>query len=334
VLQLDFYYERRIGVRSGLDARVLGGWSLLALTLAALATATRRWLARPPDPRGPLAAASFGGAMFLLFLLPVSHLADIGALMAERFLFAPSAGLALIVAAALSPLAAASTPARIAAVLCVAIAAAAGAIRSGTRAAEWRNPEALWTSLTRALPEDARGWISLSSVYVGQEELEQARAALARASKLAPDDYGVRLNAAGLQRALGKPNEAERLYLEMLEAGGVDHLVWLNLSRIDAGRGQLAAARKRAQRALEIQPNYGPTHSLIQQLDSELERRRKYLELHRANLSTSQDLMELDSIAGACRATGDQACEAQARKKARPLRQPPSKAPPSGAGVE
>lgn len=320
VLQLDFYYERRVGVRSAVDARVLGGWSLLALSLAALVAGARRFLARPPAPRGAVAAATFGGAMFLLFLLPVSHVADIGALMAERFLFAPSAGLALVVAAALSPLSRASRAVRVGAVACVAVAAVAGAVRSSARAAEWRDAEALWSSLARALPEDARGWTSLSAVLVQRGDLERAARELERARALAPDDYNVRLGSASLQRALGNPGEAERLYREMIETGGVDHLVWLELARIDAGREQLSVARRRAERALEIHPNYGPTHRLIAQLDTALERRRAYLDHHRTKLSTSEDLMELDSIAGACRAIDDVECERSARKRARALR--------------
>jgi tetratricopeptide (TPR) repeat protein len=324
VLQIDFYYERRIGVRSALDARVLGGWALLALSLAGIAVAARRWLRGARDPHSPLAAAGFGGAMFLLFLLPVSHAVDIGALMAERFLFAPSAGLALVVAAALAPLASAPRPTRAAALLGLALVACAFAVRGHARAAEWRSANALWSTLVRDLPDDARGWTSLSAVRIGQGDLPGGEAALERARAIAPDNYGVRLNTAELQRMLGNAAEAERLYLAMTRSGGVDHNVWLNLARIAAGRGHLGLALERAQQALESKPNHSPSHELIAQLEAGLERRRAYLAVHRGRLATSEDRMELDSIAGACRAIGDRECERAARRRSRALGPRPS----------
>ena len=44
------------------------------------------------------AVAIIALAIFLIFLLPVSHLIDIGALLAERFLLAPSLGFILLIA--------------------------------------------------------------------------------------------------------------------------------------------------------------------------------------------------------------------------------------------
>ena len=81
----------------------------------------------------------------------------------------------------------------------------------------------------------------------------------------------------------------------------------------------LARALEQAERALEVQPNHAATHALIEDLSSGLERRRAYLDRHLPNLATSTDRMELDSIAGACRAIGDRACEAAARQRARSL---------------
>ena len=97
VLQTDFYYREQLGIAAGPTARSLCGLALLGLAGGALG-----WLLlRAGRARDRLSSATAlcacALALFLGFLFPVSHLLDFGALMAERFLFAPSAGFLLLV---------------------------------------------------------------------------------------------------------------------------------------------------------------------------------------------------------------------------------------------
>jgi len=318
-LQLDLYYERRIGVRASVDPRVVGGWALIATAIAGSIAGTLGSIRRPLNPRSAGAAGVLGAALVLLFLLPVSHVVDIGALMAERFLFAPSAGLALLLGAGLARWGPEGHRARGAIVAAGVALALVSVPTTRARTAEWRSPEALWSALVRDLPDDARGWTSLAGVCMGNNDLESAAAALERAHALAPEDYGVRLNTAELALRSGDLPQAERLLVEMTRSGGVDQRVWLSLATIASRRGQLHIAREHAERALAAQPNFRPTHELVKRLDHELQRRRDYLDRHRAELETSADRMTLDSIAGACRALGDLECERAARRRSRGL---------------
>lgn len=245
--------------------------------------------------------------------------------MAERFLFAPSAGVALLCAAGLASVARSPVGVRRAITALVIVLAGLGAWRSLQRTAEWREPVALWTSLTVALPEDARGWVSLSAVAMERGDMELGRQAHERAKALAPSNYGVRFNEATLALASGDAAEAERLYREMIASGGVDHHVWLNLAAIETRGFRHYAARESLERALAIQPFHAPSQHLRGRVADALEKFERYLARHRASLDTSQDPSELFSIATACRATGDRDCERAARRRAREAQARPAR---------
>lgn len=318
-LQIDFHYERAIGIRRAVDARVVSGWIALAGSLGALAAVARRALRAGTDPRGPAAAAALGLVWATALLVLVSHAVDIGALMAERFLFAPTAGLALAAAAGLEALAPRSTRARVAlaAVLVLVVLASVPHTRARSRA--WRDPLLLWSAYVDAQPGDARGWSSLAALRMQRDDLDGSRDALDRALALAPDDYGTRLNEAEWLRRAGRPGKAEHALLEMTQSGGVDQRAWLALARIAATRGQLAVARDRAERALALQPNFVATHALIERLDTDLASRRRYVDAHLPELETSGDAAMMRTLAGACRAVSDTGCERRAIERARTL---------------
>ena len=114
--------SRRWASRPARRARSLAGLALFAAAAGALVWLLLRRGTRARS-RGTAAqrrrrAVACALAIFLGFLFPVSHLLDFGALMAERFLFAPSLGFLLLAALAGAPRARAASsrlPARAAA---------------------------------------------------------------------------------------------------------------------------------------------------------------------------------------------------------------------------
>ena len=195
-LQVDFYYAHRVGIHATLSPTALAGLAALAGSLATLAALLARALrrsARPAD-RGPDRAAAFGLLFFLIYLFPVSHVVPFGALLAERFLFAPSLGFALAAAAALEALAARARHPSLRRALAgaLALALALAALRGGARAAEWRNPVTLWSPVVRQVPGEFRAYNNLAAGYLELGQPERAVTALRRSLELEPG------NAAGL----------------------------------------------------------------------------------------------------------------------------------------
>jgi len=318
VLQLDFYYERAIGVREQLDARVALGWLALLATLGAGLTAFLRIAQRIArddfDPRSSLAAAAFGLWWFALFLVPVSHIVDFGALMAERFLFSPSVGAVLVFSAGVSIVERRVGDGRIArlalagALACLCL---AGALRSEARSHAWRDSLALWTSLRDASPDDARAWSTLGAVQLERDELDSAQRSLERAVALDPASYGAHLNLAVLEQRRGRLASADAALEAMIPTLGADHQLWLNRSHIAAQQQRLTVALAFAERAHELHPYYAPTQQALSSLRDGLAQARATLERERLRARAGEPPSPIwyRQVAKACRALGDDACE-------------------------
>ncbi len=284
ILQVDFYYQVLIGIPSRLDAGSLMGWLLLLGLLALTGVLAARQIAarRAGDPAGVgavRAAALCALGLFFGFLFPYSHVLDIGALAAERFLFAPSLGFVLLLAlVGRSVLARVlHDPARrIAATLVVAALVAAGGWRSLARAREWRDPVRLWLAAERSLLGDVRVPTNLAGVYLDRGELEPAREALDRALEIEPGYRPALGNLGTLQIQQGLLDEAQASFQGILALDPADVLAWYNLGIIEARRGNHAAAIAHYARAVELDPHFASARrnlAISQRLASDPEAR-------------------------------------------------------------
>jgi tetratricopeptide (TPR) repeat protein len=152
-----------------------------AVAVAALATLTW-WAAR--RGRGELALA--GWAFALVFLLPVLHLAPLqGAAAAERFLYLPSVGLVLVVAAALAASDATPSAPKTRILAGIVMLASVGVAATATR--PWRNNETLFTRMVASSPQSPVAHHGLASVYAEQGLQVKAIEHYRRTLELQPD---------------------------------------------------------------------------------------------------------------------------------------------------
>jgi len=331
-LQPDFYYAARPELLGASPLRSVLGWLAIAaaaFAFAALWRASVRAARRGTfDPAGPRAAALLGISLYALYMLPISHVFDVGALMAERFAFAPSAGALLALAGATCARlpADARWPARFAAVA-VLLLATVGAGLSHQRARAWRDGVVLWSAAVEAMPTDARAWNQLAAAFIRRGDATHARAAAQRALALDPRAYGPRLNLALLDQEAGDFEAADAHYRALLGIGRLDHHGWLNRARLEARRGRLWLAREYVARAIRHYPNFAEAPPLRAQLDAELAAARALLDA-RGDASASDATPEqLARLAAACRAIGDRTCSAhfaREQRRARQLRPQPA----------
>jgi tetratricopeptide (TPR) repeat protein len=263
-LQIDFYYQQAVGIANGASPRSLLGLSLFAAAAASLLWELLRARRTPLPDTGPAASrrplVACGLAIFLGFWLPVSHLVDFGALMAERFLFAPSLGFlllaALVGAAALRAACPRPAPRVALAALLVGALALAGAWRSAERAAEWRDPVALWESADRALPDHVAILSNLAGAYLARGEHAAAAAVIERGLLRQPDRLELLGTLADLRVAQGRFDEARAAYQRLLALAPTDYVSWSNLGVLEARQGRYPEAIPHFERALELNPNY------------------------------------------------------------------------------
>jgi len=195
-----FYDWFIIGYETGVSAPVVKGALVLALAVGAALVFRRR------SPLVTLAVA-----WLLLGLLPVSQIVPIIVVAAERFLYLPMLGFALLVGLLLARALAWGQERgwpRLAA-LAVAVLLLAYTARTATRVPDWRSDETLNLATARAFPETPTPYLNLATYYERfQNDPAKAMAALAKALERAPGWQPALARAAHLQPAVAPPPPA------------------------------------------------------------------------------------------------------------------------------
>ena len=195
-LRVDYSPAERTIVRSLLDGRFALGLLCLALWAVLLALAWRR--GRKVE--------AFGLGWIAIAFLPISNLLfSTGVLLAERTLYLPSAGLALVAGATLARLP--NSQLRLIILLVV----LAGAIRSATRVPVWRDDFAVTKSILEDSPESYRGPARMAMIYQSHRQPLQALGALGEAARIYGRDPSLFIAAADAAITLGRPRLADTL---------------------------------------------------------------------------------------------------------------------------
>lgn len=255
-LELDFYYQAHIGIREGASWDAFFGWSVLVASVAAAIGLAWRQVRTPEISPSGRTTALCGFALLLFPLFPTSHVLPIGALFAERFLFAPSLGFVLLaVLAGRAALRQCLPPAgvRTAATVVTLILALAGGLRSHQRALEWRDAILLWQSASLRLA-DKRVHTNLAAAYIERGQNHLARAQIALALDLDPNYAPALGNRGMLEMQQGDLEAARKTFEGLVQENPLDALTWFNLGQISLERDEPKQAALHFRRALDIVP--------------------------------------------------------------------------------
>ena len=200
---------------------------------------------------------------FFAALAPVSNaIILIGAIMAERFLYLPSVGLAGCVVAAVYTLRQHSLKRPVAVALgivCLALAA-----RTYARNFDWEDDRSIWSSAVNAYPESARPHNNLgAALWETPGRLPEAIAEYQTALRIEPDFVGAHINLGNaLLRMPGYSPEAIAEYQTALRIRPDDVDAHYNLANALAEMpGQLPEAIAEYQAALRIRPDHVSAHN-------------------------------------------------------------------------
>jgi tetratricopeptide (TPR) repeat protein len=151
-------------------------------------------------------------AFFFIALSPTSKvIVPIGSIMAERFLYLPSAGLAGCVAAAMWWAGRRPSVAR-AARGAVVLACVACAARTYARNSDWKDELSLWSSAAQVCPESAKAHYNLGKALGVQPDLPDAIAEYRFSLRIDPDHADVHTNLGNALAAIGRGPEAMAEY--------------------------------------------------------------------------------------------------------------------------
>lgn len=227
------------------DLRFYAGLAALAFA-AATAWRLRR--------RAPVAA--FGVGWLLINFLPVSNLVPLFNPIADRYLYLPTAGFALLLAGALAHVSAMRAGVghgrRVS--LSVAAVCAIYAAVSVNRLADWRDDETLWNATARTEPRSARAQTWLGLLAAGRGDEAEARRRYEEADRLNPHNVHALINLAVLDGQAGRVEEAERK-LRIAVARRPDFPDgWWNLAAALNIQGRALEAQSVARRAAALDP--------------------------------------------------------------------------------
>lgn len=234
------YAPPEFGAMAELSPAHLAGAALLA------ATAVAAWLTWRSGERG----VAFGTGWAALALLPVSNLLlPTGVLIAERTLFVPSVGVAIVLAAGachLNHRLAERPMIRVALASLGVLLVLTGAVHSARRQPIWRDGSTLFPQMIRDSPRNYRAHLAYARYLANEGKPDEAERELRAAAALFSGDPLVYLELGQLLRASGRCGEAIPL-LERAAAVAGEFELAIARSRIFECRmalGDYAGARQ------------------------------------------------------------------------------------------
>lgn len=214
------------------------------------------WKLRRRQPWLPVAVA-----WFFVALLPVSHLFPLGATTAERFLYLPSVGACVAIAALLRLIRARRVGAGALALLVL-----VSGIMTVRRNQVWRDEERFYLAATASSPGNATLKNNLGRIYADRGELERAEALFTEALRLRPEHAPALCNLGVVRAIQGRLTEAQDLVERSLRADPGYARGHCNLGKLHAIHGRRDEARKAFERALELNPDYQDARNELETL--------------------------------------------------------------------
>ena len=212
-LSADYSYKQ-IRLVMGLDD--WRAWAGLALAASAIYVAWRR-----PEFRPPVLA-------YAILFSPTANLVfPIGTIMGERLTYAPTIGLALLLAILLAR-------SRYWKPALIAVALVFGA-RTAVRNRDWLNPQHFYEKLVETSPDSAKAHYSIGVEYAADGDDNRAIASYDRAIEIFPAYAEAYRNRGNAQARLGRREEAMASYRQCLRFDPGDFAANSNLRELEAG---------------------------------------------------------------------------------------------------
>lgn len=242
-LSADYTAWQITPVASPLDPRFLAGLMVLLGVGAGIAWGWRR--------DRPLALGL--GLMTLTFALVSNLLFLIATIMAERWIYLPSAGFCLA-AAALAVRPAGERPRAVpVALLALIVTLLAG--RTWTRNEVWRNPMAFFRALVVTSPRSSLAHTGYGDALAAAGRSAEALAAYREALAIAPTNWRAEYNAGNVLLATGDVAGAVAAYERTLTLEPASTKAMINLGAAESRRGNATAAVAWLRRAAAHEPN-------------------------------------------------------------------------------
>jgi len=226
------------------------GYAGLVLVLSI--TGASIWVIAKGKRFGALRHVALGVLLCLIGLVPVSQIVPTNDMFGGRFLYIPAAGLCLGLGMAFAERA---WPRAIRAAFVVALCALA--VRSGARAAEWRNDETLFAEEHRCNPQGLMSGITWAGHLINEGRIDEARPVVDQLFARTPRLESVRYLRALILMNDGKVSDAEAIFQDLALHWRATPTLLTNLAACQMREGRYEeglATLDRATRYLTLTP--------------------------------------------------------------------------------
>jgi len=205
---------------------------------------------------------SFSLFWFAAAMLPVSNIIPVNALVADRFLYGPSIGFCILVAAGASTAIASSQQRRTLATTGLALVVFCFMILSTARNNDWHNSISLWSKATKASPTSYVAFNNLGMEYMKRGRIPEAIKALNEAIGIKDDFPEAHANLGICYTETGDISMAIRHYEAALAVTdrGVPAEIRCKLARLLERRGRIERAIEEYEAALNEEPDLLEAH--------------------------------------------------------------------------
>jgi Tfp pilus assembly protein PilF len=197
---------------------------------------------------------TLGGTWFFVALLPVSQVIPHHEMMAEHFLYIPSVGFSLAIAAVVDPLLDRPqyAPALYASGCGILLLLS---LRTVWRNADWKDDLTLWSQTVQVAPQSARARNNLGGAYLRRGQIALAQEQLEAALQIKPDLAVARGNLGKIYLDRDDLDRAERELQTALRLKEDEVIPRLWLGAVYARKGRIAEAEQQF-RAAMVKPPY------------------------------------------------------------------------------
>lgn len=253
---------------------------------AGLAFAGALWWQRQRTGRGPWMALLFFSGTLLPALGFINVYPMRYSFVADHFQYLASIGVIALIATALTRIAGAAQPARIAAAML--LAAVLGTL-TWRQSRMYHDLETLWATTIERNPGAWMAHNNLGLLRHQAGRIAEATALYKAAHRIHPRAPEVLTNLGNVESEAGRWREAEHLHREALAANPNFSPAWYNLGNTLLEQGDLADAVAAYQQALRLKPNYPEALSNLAKARAQQGQSHVALDLYRQSLRIEGD---------------------------------------------
>jgi tetratricopeptide (TPR) repeat protein len=251
-VDLAFFYPHPAALNPELKSWVTPGVVVAILVVAVVTGLVLQQFRRRPQ-------LTVGWLLYLGTLVPVIGIVQVGEqAMADRYIYFPMIGLAIIVVWGAAELANCHRLARPVVMGVGAIWLALAAWRCQVQAATWKNNESVFGHALKVTRNNATAHLNYGAAHDLKGDYETAARHYRAAIAIDPLLADARFNLGRLLAAQGQVRAAEQEYQQVIQLRPQHALAHNNLGAVREAEGKLAEARQLYQQALTLQPGLRP----------------------------------------------------------------------------